>query len=188
MSGTDFTITPYLALYKPIAGADVGNWGLHWNANADVLDATLNEHADAIDAMDGAFLPLTGGVLSGPTYIVATGSTTSRSIQDRWGAQPNVRDFGAVLDGTVNDTTAWSNARAAASINGTVIVPRGRQNVLVAPTAGPATPVLWQYDGVVTGPTGTNPVTVMGTDIIENFFNGTKFYGRGNSAAATGFG
>lgn len=73
MSG-DYTTTPYFALYKPVAGMDVGTWGLHWNSNADVLDATLKAHDDTLAAMDGSFLPLTGGVLSGPLEVRHTGT------------------------------------------------------------------------------------------------------------------
>jgi len=39
MSGTDYTLTPNLGLYKPTTDADVGMWGTHWNMNADALDA-----------------------------------------------------------------------------------------------------------------------------------------------------
>jgi len=71
MSG-DYTITPWYALYKPIAGMDVGTWGLHWNANADVLDATLKAHSDSLATMggDGPFLPLAGNkTVTGPVVF-----------------------------------------------------------------------------------------------------------------------
>jgi hypothetical protein len=41
MSGTDYTLTPILGLYKPIQNMDVDQWGNHINHNADVLDKTL---------------------------------------------------------------------------------------------------------------------------------------------------
>jgi hypothetical protein len=39
MSGSEFTTTPKLGLYKPEYNADAEQWGFHLNANADLLDA-----------------------------------------------------------------------------------------------------------------------------------------------------
>jgi hypothetical protein len=66
MSGSDFTRTPNLGLYKPTVNADVGNWGAHWNSNADTLDVTLATTGTSI------FLPTTGGTVSGPLFLTAT--------------------------------------------------------------------------------------------------------------------
>jgi hypothetical protein len=63
MSGTDYTVTPNLALFKPIPEKDVGNWGTHWNSNADTLDAWLATTAA------GKFLPRTGGTMTGPLTL-----------------------------------------------------------------------------------------------------------------------
>jgi hypothetical protein len=41
MSGTDYTLTPNLGLFKPIYDADIEMWGGHINANADVLDQAV---------------------------------------------------------------------------------------------------------------------------------------------------
>ena len=41
MSGTNYTKTPNLGLYKPIRNMAVGTWGDLWNSNADVLDAAI---------------------------------------------------------------------------------------------------------------------------------------------------
>lgn len=38
MSGTDYTLTPNIGLYKPISNADINQWGSHLNLNADKLD------------------------------------------------------------------------------------------------------------------------------------------------------
>jgi lysophospholipase L1-like esterase len=38
---SDYTTTPNLGLFKPNYALDVGQWGNHLNANADVLDAVL---------------------------------------------------------------------------------------------------------------------------------------------------
>jgi hypothetical protein len=63
MSGSDYTTTPNLNLYKPIFNADVGNWGAHWNSNADTLDSALGTGAG------GMFLPLAGGTLTGALTV-----------------------------------------------------------------------------------------------------------------------
>jgi hypothetical protein len=39
MSGTDYTTTPNLGLYKPIRNKAVGTWGDLWNSNVDTIDA-----------------------------------------------------------------------------------------------------------------------------------------------------
>jgi hypothetical protein len=59
MSGTEYTTTPNLGLFKPTYNADAENWGGHLNANSDVLDTTI--------------LPRPGGVL-GPTWTAGTGA------------------------------------------------------------------------------------------------------------------
>jgi hypothetical protein len=60
MSGTDYTQTPKLHLFKPTFNADVSNWGQHWNQNADTLDNVL---------------PLSGGTLTGPLTLNADPTT-----------------------------------------------------------------------------------------------------------------
>ncbi len=65
MSGTDYTQTPNLALYKPISQRATGTWGDLWNNNADALDAA-----------HGRFR--------------------------------TVEDFGAVGDGTTDDSAAFN--------------------------------------------------------------------------------
>jgi hypothetical protein len=38
---SDYTTTPRLGLFKPTFDADDDQWGNHWNANADILDAAV---------------------------------------------------------------------------------------------------------------------------------------------------
>jgi hypothetical protein len=60
------------------------------------------------------------------TYVRATGSTTSRTLGDRFAEVFNVRDFGAVGDGTTDDSTAITAAVAAAAVSGgQVLIPQG---------------------------------------------------------------
>jgi hypothetical protein len=67
MSGSDYTLTPNLGLFKPNYNADVDNWGFHLNDNCDTLDALLGS------ATAGPFLPLSGGTLAG-TLIGTVGT------------------------------------------------------------------------------------------------------------------
>jgi hypothetical protein len=67
MSGTDYTNTPNLGLYKPTYDADVEMWGTHINTNADILDSALSPSAMA-------FLPLAGGTVTGATTFSGAGS------------------------------------------------------------------------------------------------------------------
>ena len=178
--------TASIGAYLPLAGGTLTGPVYLAGDPTDALQAATKAYVDAHSGSGGGpgFLPLSGGTMLGPLNYTATGGTTSRSAQDRAHDWINVTDFGAVLNGTTNDTAAWAAARAAATDYGTIVVPRGRQFVNTAPTGGPATPVLWRYDGNYVGSSGTTPVVGMGTDIVESFV-GSKYFARSNTA--TGF-
>lgn len=57
--------------------------------------------------------------------VIATGSTTARTLANRFGEVANVKDYGATGDGTTNDTTAISAAITAAGTGGAVYFPEG---------------------------------------------------------------
>ena len=63
--------------------------------------------------------------------VIATGSTTARSAQDRAADVANVKDFGAVGDGVTSDTAAF-NAAIANSGGVPVLVPKANYNASVA--------------------------------------------------------
>ena len=65
MSG--FTTTPNLGLFKPNYAQDRGQWGNHWNANADKLDQAIGPNAP--------FLPIAGGTMTGPLTLAANPTT-----------------------------------------------------------------------------------------------------------------
>ncbi|HEY2621195.1 MAG TPA: hypothetical protein VGI78_27915 [Acetobacteraceae bacterium] len=111
MSGSDYTTTPKLGLYKPVFNADVGNWGAHWNSNADTLDSVT---------------------IANP--VLATGSTTPRMVQDRFADPINAADYGVVGNGTTDDSAALQAALNAAALAnaGGGIVSIGRMRVYLA--------------------------------------------------------
>ena len=87
--------------------------------------------------------PLFGdaATISSATAIIATGSTAARTLGDRFAAELNVRDFGAVGDGVADDTAAFNAAAAAAaSANRSIVrVPSGTYKITsqVACTSNP---------------------------------------------------
>jgi hypothetical protein len=167
--------------YLPINGGTLTGMLTLAGAPIGSNDAVTKNYVD-LTQTGGPFLPLSGGTVLGPLNWTATGATTSRAAQDRTAEIINVKDYGAVLNGTTDDTAAWFSARAKALADGSIVVPRGRQFVNTAPTTGPATPVLWRYDGNYLGAAGTTPVSGMGIDVVETFYGG-KYFARGNSFA-----
>lgn len=63
--------------------------------------------------------------------ITASGSTTARSLAARFATTKDPRDFGAVVNGSTDDTAAWNLAAAAiqAAGGGAIIVPSGNSRV-----------------------------------------------------------
>jgi hypothetical protein len=63
---------------------------------------------------------------AGTPVVTATGSTTARSLADRAATTKNVLDFGAVCNGTIDDTAAIRAANAAIPAGGGVLyIPPG---------------------------------------------------------------
>jgi hypothetical protein len=92
------------------------------------------------------------GTASIPYLPLGTGAV-SRTIQDWMRDTPTVKDFGAVGDGTANDTTALENAFAAAVTTGSrvVLFPAGRYYItrdLEVPTGVSLVALTssWSYD------------------------------------------
>jgi len=81
----------------------------------DVNDTTM--------APTGTNKKATAQVVGNNLPVVATGSTTSRSLKDRFADTVNVKDFGAVGDGVTDDTAAFQAAVAAGRC--IVIPPKG---------------------------------------------------------------
>jgi hypothetical protein len=97
------------------------------------FDANLNRiknlgaPVDLTDAATKTYVAaeINNAGLSIPTGLIATGSSTSRSLADRWGSVTNVKDFGAVGDGATDDTAAILAAIAACTDEETLYMPDG---------------------------------------------------------------
>jgi hypothetical protein len=98
MSGSDYTRTPNLQLYKPIYDMDDGAWGGHLNYNADVIDGLLG------GLTPGPFLPLAGGTLSGALQL-PSGTLAAPSLAfgaaDGTGWSRNVNALSLGIQGTM---------------------------------------------------------------------------------------
>jgi hypothetical protein len=79
VSGTDYTTTPNLGLYKPVYDQDAEAWGTHLNANADVLDGAL-----ATSGASAKFLPLSGGTMLGSLTLAADPSTALGAVTKQY--------------------------------------------------------------------------------------------------------
>lgn len=62
--------------------------------------------------------------------VTSTGSTTARTLANRFADVVNVKDFGAVGDGVADDTAAVQAAVNAAGLNGTVLITEGVYKIL----------------------------------------------------------
>lgn len=107
-SNPNFTVTPNLGLYKPTYDADEEMWGTHLNINSDTLDALLGS--------------------AGNYMVTATGSTQSRSAQDRFAEAHNLKDFDQTNG--IDYSPALNSAIAALSTGtgGKLRLPAGRLN------------------------------------------------------------
>lgn len=108
----------------------------------EIVDRTLKFNSNTAatsfivpEPVDGNYLQWSGtsgslinvSALAGTTNITATGTTTARTAENRFADVFNVKDFGAVGDGSADDSPAISAAFTAANTagGGTVYFPAG---------------------------------------------------------------
>jgi hypothetical protein len=138
------------------------------------------QRASQLLGFDAAGLPMLypaffggGGVPS--DFIVSTGSTTPRSLQDRFAEWRNVKDFGAVGDGVTDDTAAIQAAQNAitSAIGGVLYFPPGRYK-----TSGP---IVINRHGVIVQGCGRGQNNAIGSQVVtsgnhDGFQFGEFFY------------
>lgn len=92
---------------------------------------TVNDFFQFVDKEDTSMSPngtnkrILAQTLGNTLPVTALGSTTSRSLKDRFAETVNVKDFGAVGDGVVDDTAAIQAAILATTTGKTIFFPSG---------------------------------------------------------------
>jgi hypothetical protein len=107
--------------------------------------------------------------------VVSTGSTTARTLANRFADAINLKDYGAVMDGTTDDTAAWQAAYNATPSGGTLMVPAGKYLTSgFTPTVGKS--INYQMLGTLdygTNAPGTSPVVSLGDgDVLSGYYAG----------------
>jgi hypothetical protein len=106
--------------------------------------------------------PLFNGGTIPSDFILSTGSTTPRSLQDRFAEWKNVKDYGAVGDGVTDDTVAIQAAQNSitSATGGVVYFPPGRYKI--------SSPIIINRHGVTLQGTGRGQNNAIGSQVIGN--------------------
>ncbi|ACL57408.1 tail fiber domain-containing protein [Methylobacterium nodulans] len=175
--GTTDVVAALNGLSSTIAGRQPATEVLSALSTLGSLTALAGAGNPVGDAIAARIADTEKGAANG---VATLGSDGKLALAQRPAADiPNVKDFGAQLDGTKEDLSAFSAARAATPNNGTVEVPPGTWKVSGTPAGGPSTPILWRLSGNTT-PEGW-PVIGIGTDVVETMVEGGKYFAKANS-------
>ena len=109
MSGTNYTQTPNYGLYKPIANADVNQWGAHLNLNTDAIDSLIHTAAKLGNVKDY------GAIMDGSSHPLSTQYATLAAAQ---AVYPHAL--------ALTDEIDWCAIQAAVNAgNSAILVPAG---------------------------------------------------------------
>ena len=135
-------------------------------------ELTVDTDKNALVLHDGT---TAGGVGMTNADVTATGSTTARSLADRFSDVVNVKDYGAVGDGSTDDTTAVQSAISAAALGGAVFFPKGEYVVSTLTHTGPNITFLGTNAGNASNRTSTElySSTIRFTETTGNAFTFT---------------
>lgn len=159
-----------------VTGTNAGIFNLNSGACAAADDLTqVQPTSGTTVCYVRAMSPYAVGATGSAVTVTATGSTTARSLADRFAVTKDPRDFGAVVNGSTDDTAAWNAAAAAiqAAGGGAIIVPSGNSRV--------DGPINYTGDGLAIIGHGYNSV-ITKTGTTGNWLNVT-----GNKITLEGF-
>jgi len=115
------------------------------------------------------------------TPITATGSTTARTLGDRFGDVENVKDFGAVGNGVADDYAAFNAAYTAATAGSVIDIPFGKYYFSLSVSGSKK--VLWSSNGATNGD-GSLPIADYNLPgVTETFWQGSKMFKKSVSEA-----
>jgi len=115
------------------------------------------------------------------TPITATGSTTARTLGDRFGDVENVKDFGAVGNGVADNYAAFNAAYTAAAAGSVIDIPFGKYYFSLSVSGSKK--VLWSSNGATNGD-GSLPIADYNLPgVTETFWQGSKMFKKSVSEA-----
>lgn len=135
------------------AALDANNWG-----------AILKEYLLVSHGTDGSL----NTSATTASSVTSTGSTTARTLADRFSDWINVKDYGAVGDGSTDDTTA---VQTAITVGGTIVFPVGCYKITSTLTITKGARLL----GLGSGPGGvlTTGSSAHRGAVLDHAFDGT---------------
>lgn len=115
LSGTIFSLDPSVAMLRANSLSDV----------ASASTARVNLGLGTIATQNASAVAITGGSFLGATNLAPSTAGARRTIKGNFNLTVNVRDYGAVGDGTTDDTTAINNAIASLTSYSSLYFPSG---------------------------------------------------------------